>query len=304
MSKFLTYPIWYDKDGNLIEMLSGTARPAGEGLPLTNLAIGQYSEAGTSNQTPSNFGTAVGYHAKAYDRSTALGCDAWATSGIAIGFNVNVTGDGIGIGGNVNGNGISIGGNVVGNGIGIKGVVNEGGIGIGGNATKGGIGIGGYGIEGGIGIGGNAAEGGIGIGGNAGKGKIQLGSSTQTYELTVGNGRMSLNVGSTDQGNWVSATSGGISQGLYLVRYGGDNYIGLVYLMAPIAITDIGGSTHTNDWYFPFATNPSGILYYLKVVGTTSSASALSITPVYYNKSTSAFVTMADGASVMLFKIL
>ena len=73
--------------------------------------------------------------------------------------------------------------------------------------------------------------------------------------------------------------------------------------MAPIAITDAGGSTHTNDWYFPFATNPSGILYYLKV-DTTSSASALSITPVYYNKSTSAFVTMGDGASVMLFKIL
>ena len=174
MSTFLTPPIWYDKDGNLIEMLSGTAMSAGEGRPVTNLAIGQYSEAGTPNQIPSNFGTAVGYHAKAYDHSTALGSEAWATSGIAIGFQTTVSGDGIGIGGNVTGNGISIGGNVIGNGIGIKGVVNEGGIGIGGDATRGGIGIGGYGIEGGIGIGGNAAEGGIGIGGNAAAGKIQL----------------------------------------------------------------------------------------------------------------------------------
>lgn len=281
MSTFLTPPVWYDKNGSLIEMLSGTAMPEGEGRPVTNLAIGQYSEAGTSNQTSVGSGTAVGYHAKADAHSTALGSEAWATSGIAIGFNVNVTGGGIGIGGNVNGDGV----------------------GIGGISTKGGIGIGGYGIEGGIGIGGNGAEGGIGIGGNAGKGKIQLGSSTQTYELTVGNGRTSLNIGSTDQSNWISATSGSISQGLYLVRYGADNYISLVYLMAPIAITDIDGSTHTNDWYFPFSQNTNGILYYLKV-GTASSASALSITPVYYNKSTSAFVTMADGASVMLFKIL
>ena len=303
MSTFLTPPVWYDKNGSLIEMLSGTAMPEGEGRPVTNLAIGRYSEAGTSNQTSVGSGTAVGYHAKADAHSTALGSEAWATSGIAIGFQTTVSGDGIGIGGNVTGNGISIGGNVIGNGIGIKGVVNEGGIGIGGNATRGGIGIGGYGIEGGIGIGGNAAEGGIGIGGNAAKGNIQLGNSSLTYNLTVGNGRMSLNIGSTDQGNWISATSGGISQGLYLVRYDADNYISLVYLMAPIAITDIGGSTHTNDWYFPLATNTTGILYYLKV-DTTSSASALSITPVYYNKSTSAFVTMTDGASVKLFKIL
>ena len=271
MSKFLTYPIWYDKDGNLIEMLSGTARPAGEGLPLTNLAIGQYSEAGTPNQIPSNFGTAVGYHAKAYDYSTALGNEAWATPGIAIGFQAIAT-DG----------GVSIGGNVVGTG---------------------------------IGIGGNANGNGIGIGGNANEGKIQLGSSTQTYELTVGNGRMSLNIGSTDQGNWISAKSNGISQGLYLVRYGAGQYINTVYLMAPIEVTvSTEGHNITNDWYFPFNISPFRVStgsanpvvagsYYLKV-DKTSSASALSITPVYYNKNTSAFVTMSDGASVMLFKIL
>ena len=120
---------------------------------------------------------------------------------------------------------------------------------------------------------------------------------------------MSLNIGSTDQGNWISAKSAGIaqsagiSQGLYLVRYEGDQFISLVYLIATIAITDIGGPTHTNDWYFPLATNTDGILYYLKV-DTTSSASALSITPVYYDKNTRAFVNISDGASVKLFKIL
>lgn len=260
MSKFLTYPIWYDENGNLIEMLSGAALPAGEGNPLTNLAIGKSSVAGTSNEKPSNFGTAVGYQARAYDYSTALGSKATAAGGIAIGYQAMATGGGIGIGGTA--------------------------------------------IEGGIGIGGTAVGSGIGIGGTATAGKIQIGNSSQTYELTVGNGRMSLNIGSTDQGNWINAKSGGISQGLYLVRYEGNQFISLVYLMAPIAITDTGaGSTHTNDWYFPLATNTDGILYYLKV-DAASQASALNITPVYYNKNTSAFVDISNGTPFMLFKIL
>ncbi len=259
MSKFLTPPVWYDKNGNLIEMLSGTAMPAGNGSDLTNLAIGKSSEAGTPNQNVSMFGTAVGYNAKAYDNSTALGSSANAKSGIAIGFNTNATGGGIAIGGNATG--------------------------------------------GGIGIGGNATGGGIGIGGNATANQIQLGNNDTAYTLSVGNGRMSLNIGSTDQSNWISATSNGISQGLYLVRYGVGQYINTVYLMAPITVTVPTEGDITHDWYFPFATDPSGIFYYLKV-DKTSSASALSITPVYYNKSTSAFTTMGDGASVMLFKIL
>ena len=109
MSKFLTPPVWYDKNGNLIEMLSGTAMPAGNGPTLTNLAIGKSSEAGTPDQNVSMFGTAVGYNAKAYDNSTALGSSANAKSGIAIGFNTNATGGGIAIGGNATANQIQLG---------------------------------------------------------------------------------------------------------------------------------------------------------------------------------------------------
>lgn len=279
MSTFLTPPVWYDKDGNLIEMLSGTARPQGEGVTSTNLAIGKYSSAGTPNKYPSGGGgTAVGLGASAYDFSTALGCSAVAESGVAIGFGARVSGD-------------------------------ENGTGIGGNATGIAIGDGVY-----------ATDGGIGIGGNATEGKIQLGNSSLRYDLTVGNGRMSLNIGSTDQSNWISATSDGISQGLYLVRYDGGNYMDLVYLMAPIAITDpMGGSTYTNDWYFPFNTSPLRLkindsryaivdsCYYLKV-DKTSSASNLKITPGYYkndgNNLTPVFQRMTDGYSVYLFKIL
>lgn len=273
MSKFLTPPVWYDKNGNLIEMLSGTAMPAGNGPALTNLAIGKSSEAGTPNQNVSMFGTAVGYNAKAYDNSTALGSSANAKSGIAIGFNTNATGGGIGIGGNATGGGIA-----------------------------------------------------IGAGASATANQIQLGNNDTAYTLNIGNGRMSLNIGSTAQDNWISATSNGISQGLYLVRYGVGSYIDLVYLMAPITITDtIGGSTYTNDWYFPFYTSPYRLTinnpsnpnnpshpivcscYYLKV-DKTSSASNLKITPGYYkndgDNSTPVFQSMSDGYSVFLFKIL
>lgn len=295
MSTFLTPPVWYDKNGNLVEMLSGAALPAGEGNPLTNLAIGKNSVAGTSNGSPSHYGTAVGYNAKANNYSIALGGETLATSGIAIGYQASVIGSGVGIAGTVDGSGIGIRGSVTGNGIGIEGRVTGSGIGIGGNATGGGI----------------------GIGGDAAAGKIQLGSSTQTYELTVGNGRMSLNIGSTVQSNWISAKSNGISQGLYLVKYWGDNYICLVYLMAPIAFTDPGGSTSINDWYFPFKISPLRLTigdahpvvadsYYLKV-DKTSTASNLKITPGYYRYDSgtlNTFVNMADGEFVMLFKIL
>ena len=132
---------------------------------------------------------------------------------------------------------------------------------------------------------------------------------------------MSLNVGSTDQGNWISVTSNNISQGLYLVRYDSGNYISLVYLMAPIAITDIGGSTYTNDWYFPFYISPLKLTindsshpivcscYYLKV-DKTSSASNLIITPGYFTNdgtsSTPVFQNMGktEKNKVYLFKIL
>lgn len=114
MSKFLTTPVWYDKNGSLIEMLTGNAIPAeGEGL-LTNLSIGKGSVAGDTGSTP-NYGTAVGYSAEANNYSTVLGANASAKSGIAIGFGVKVTDGGIGIGGNATGGGIGIGGDATAN---------------------------------------------------------------------------------------------------------------------------------------------------------------------------------------------
>ena len=95
--------------------------------------------------------------------------------------------------------------------------------------------------------------------------------------------------------------------------------------MAPIAITDIGGSRYKNDWYFPFYTSPYRLTinnpsnpnnpshpivcscYYLKV-DKTSSASNLKITPGYYKNDgdnlTPVFQAMGDGDNVYLFKIL
>lgn len=114
MSKFLTTPIWYDKNGSLIEMLTGNAIPAEGEATLTNLSIGKGSVAGDTNST-SNYGTAVGYSAEANNYSTVLGANASAKSGIAIGFGVNVTDGGIGIGGDATGGGIGIGGDATAN---------------------------------------------------------------------------------------------------------------------------------------------------------------------------------------------
>lgn len=114
MSKFLTIPVWYDKNGSLIEMLTGNAIPAEGEATLTNLSIGKGSVAGDTNST-SNYGTAVGYSAEANNYSTVLGANASAKSGIAIGFGVNVTDGGIGIGGDATGGGIGIGGDATAN---------------------------------------------------------------------------------------------------------------------------------------------------------------------------------------------
>lgn len=228
MSKFLTPPVWYDKYGNLNEMLTGSAGTSHD------IAIGSSAEAG--------------------------------------------------------GGGIAIGGNAI-----------DGGVAIGSGTTSWGPGC--------IAIGDGAST--------SAPNTIQLGNNDATYKLNVGNGRMSLNIGSTAESNWVSATSDGISQGLYLVRYG--TYINTVYLMAPISVANPSeGGTITNDWYFPFNISPLKLTigdghpvvtnsYYLKV-DKNSSASKLQITPGYYRNdsgsSSNTFVNMADGNSVMLFKIL
>ena len=143
---------------------------------------------------------------------------------------------------------------------------------------------------------------------------IQIGDNNIAYTLNVGNGRMSLKIGSTVESNWVNATSNGISQGLYLVRY--REYINTVYLMAPIEVT----GTSKFDWYFPFYINPILLntvpsiveivaeSYYLKV-GKNSTSTNLQITPGYYSKDDESptmysFQSLVGGEPVMLFKIL
>ena len=202
MSKFLTPPMWYDKNGKLNEMLTGTAMPGEEGHPLTNLSIGQYSVAGDTDGTPSNFGTAVGYGAKASGSSTVLGAESSAKNGIAIGSLVKVTG-GIGIGGDVTNGGIGIGGDVTNSGI------NKAGIGIGGNVTGNGIGIGG-----------NVTGNGIGIGGDATANQIQLGNPNVVYDLKIGTGNGVVD-GYIREGLYVPTSE----EGFNAVTYDSDIYI-------------------------------------------------------------------------------
>lgn len=258
MSKFLTPPVWYDKNGNLIEMLTGDA-----GAP-SDIAIGS-----TASADGGGLPGTVAIVGSADTGGIAIGDLSVAHSGIAIGSNASVN------------------------------AVNSIAIGLYASADT---------TET-IAIGTEARM--------STPNTIQLGGNSKAYTLSVGNGRMSLNIGSTAERNWVSATSDGISQGLYLVKYG--TYINTVYLMAPIAFTDpFGGGTSKNDWYFPFNISPfrintgsSNIIvtnsYYLKV-DKNSSASNLQITPGYYRYDSGTlpgiFTSMSDGSSVMLFKIL
>ena len=254
MSKFLTPPIWYDKNGNLNEMLTGSAATSND------IAIGSSATAG---------GGGIAIDGSAETGGIAIGGDSSAHAGIAIGPYAHAS-------------------------------------------TSASTAIGRYASAG--------APRTIAIGADAmanTSNTIQLGSNSVAYTLQVGNGRMSLNVGSTAEGNWVSATSDGISQGLYLVKYG--TYVNTVYLMAPIAFTNpFDSSTTKDDWYFPFNISPfrintgsSNIIvtnsYYLKV-DKNSFASNLQITPGYYRYDSGTlpgvFVSMNDGSSVMLFKIL
>ncbi len=281
MSTFLTPPVWYDETGNKIDILNNKTYSSGT---VSNTAIGTSAIAGRPSSEGASFGAvAVGSQAQAKGPlSIAIGSyddDSLQT--------VQALGSGsIVIGGGAVANENAVGGIAIGKG---ATAINNDTIAIGSGAKAWASGC--------IAIGAAATA-------DTTQNAIQLGNNSTAYTLNVGNGRMSLNIGLTVESNWVSATSNNISQGLYLVRYGAGQYINTVYLMAPIKVTDsTEGHNITNDWYFPFATDPSGIFYYLKV-DKTSSASALSITPVYYNKSTSTFTTMSDGASVMLFKIL
>lgn len=257
MSKFLTPPIWYDKNGNLNEMLTGNAETSND------IAIGSTASADGGGQR----GT-VAIVGSADTGGIAIGDLSVAHGGIAIGPSANVT-------------------------------------------TNTSIAIGRYASA--------NASGAIAIGTEASastSNTIQIGDNSASYTLRVGNGRMSLYIGSTTEGNWVNAKSSGISQGLYLVRYSTGTYINTVYLMAPISVTGLDGRPYKNDWYFPFSTSPFKIntgsanpvvnsSYYLKV-DKNSTASNLQITPGYYRYDSGAsptFVNLVGENPVMLFKI-
>ena len=108
MSKFLTTPVWYDKNGNLNEMLTGDAKKSSEESFQSNLAVGNSSIAGTANGSGGS--TSIGFGAHGGDRATVVGAFTDAGDGsIAIGYGLSVTGGGIGIGGNATANQIQLG---------------------------------------------------------------------------------------------------------------------------------------------------------------------------------------------------
>ena len=75
MSKFLTPPVWYDKNGNLNEMLTGEASGGG-------VAVGPVARAGSggiaigSNTQASSGGIAIGSNAHAASNTIQLGYSA------------------------------------------------------------------------------------------------------------------------------------------------------------------------------------------------------------------------------------
>jgi hypothetical protein len=108
MSKFLTPPVWYDKNGNLNQMLSGDARNTTSSLQ-SNISIGESSLAGTVNGVGGSL--SIGYGAKANsDQTIVVGAFSDASDGgIAIGHGISAVGGGIGIGGNATANQIQLG---------------------------------------------------------------------------------------------------------------------------------------------------------------------------------------------------
>ena len=98
MSKFLTPPVWYDKNGELNDMLTGEAFMYG-------IAIGNSAAAAM-------YGVAVGYSSSGQSAGVAVGSDADASSGgIAVGYSSSADNAGVAIGSNADASsgGIAIG---------------------------------------------------------------------------------------------------------------------------------------------------------------------------------------------------
>lgn len=107
MPKFLTVPTWYDKNGQLNQMLTGDARSASTGPK--NVSIGENSSAGVANGSGGS--VVIGYGASGENDAVAVGAlsSARDTGSIAIGRSIIASGGGIGIGGNASANQIQLG---------------------------------------------------------------------------------------------------------------------------------------------------------------------------------------------------
>ena len=96
MPKFLTIPTWYDKNGQLNQMLTGDARSANTGPK--NVSIGENSSAGVANGSGGS--VVIGYGASGENDAVVVGALSSAKTGsIAIGRSIIASDGGIGIGG-------------------------------------------------------------------------------------------------------------------------------------------------------------------------------------------------------------
>lgn len=106
MPKFLTIPTWYDKNGQLNQMLTGDARSASTGPK--NVSIGENSSAGVANGSGGS--VVIGYGASGENDAVVVGALSSAETGsIAIGRSITASGGGIGIGGNASAGQIQLG---------------------------------------------------------------------------------------------------------------------------------------------------------------------------------------------------
>ena len=106
MPKFLTVPTWYDKNGQLNQMLTGDARSASTGPK--NVSIGENSSAGVANGSGGS--VVIGYGASGENDAVVVGAISSGNTGsIAIGRSIIVSDGGIGIGGSASANQIQLG---------------------------------------------------------------------------------------------------------------------------------------------------------------------------------------------------
>ena len=98
MSKFLTPPVWYDKNGNLNDMLTGEA--SGDGVAVGSTAIASNMGVAVGpTASASNMGAAIGYNVDASGGGVAIGGYARAdVEGVAVGNTADASSGGIAIG--------------------------------------------------------------------------------------------------------------------------------------------------------------------------------------------------------------